>query len=78
MKLYLHIKFQEHFVLGYSSSKFPSPKSQTIVIPIISNQAIDIMDEIVAARYAPLVLPQNLNRFPNDYLKHLPKFNGEG
>jgi hypothetical protein len=37
------------------------------------------MDAIVAARYAPLVLPQPLNALPADgYLKQLPKFTGEG
>ena len=37
------------------------------------------MEMIVAARYAPLVLPQPLNPLPpGDYLKYLPKFMGEG
>ena len=37
------------------------------------------MDAIVAARYAPLVLPQPMNVLPaGDYLKYMPKFNGEG
>ena len=36
------------------------------------------MDLIVAARYAPLVLPHHLNALPQgDYLKYLPKFTGE-
>jgi hypothetical protein len=37
------------------------------------------MDTIVAARYAPLILPQPLNALPTGgYLKQLPKFTGEG
>jgi hypothetical protein len=37
------------------------------------------MDAIVAARYAPLVLPQPMNALPASvYLKKLPKFTGEG
>jgi hypothetical protein len=37
------------------------------------------MEAIIAARYAPLVLPQPLNALPADgYLKQLPKFTGEG
>ena len=37
------------------------------------------MDEIVAARYAPLVLPQPMNALPaGDYLKYMPKISGEG
>ena len=34
---------------------------------------------MVAARYAPLVLPQPLNALPGgDYQKYLPSFNGQG
>ena len=34
---------------------------------------------MVAARYAPLVLPQHLNALPRgDYQKYLPRFNGQG
>jgi uncharacterized small protein (DUF1192 family) len=37
------------------------------------------MDAIVAARYAPLILPHPLNPLPaGDYLKYMPKFSGEG
>jgi hypothetical protein len=36
------------------------------------------MDAIVAARYAPLVLPQPMNALPvGDFLKYIPKFTGE-
>ena len=37
------------------------------------------MDAIVAARYAPLILPHPMNPLPvGDYLKYMPKFTGEG
>jgi hypothetical protein len=37
------------------------------------------MDEILASRYAPLVLPQPMNALPaTDYLKYIPQFTGEG
>jgi hypothetical protein len=37
------------------------------------------MDAIVAARYAPLILPNPTNPFPAGYyLKYMPKFTGEG
>lgn len=32
---------------------------------------------IVQSRYAALVLPPILDAFPNGYLKHLPRYNGE-
>jgi hypothetical protein len=36
------------------------------------------MDAIVAARYAPLVLPQPMNSLHDgDYLNYMPKFMGE-
>jgi uncharacterized small protein (DUF1192 family) len=37
------------------------------------------MNAIVAARYAPLILPHLMNPLPaGDYLKYMPKFSGEG
>ena len=37
------------------------------------------MDQMVASRYAPLVLPQPLNALPGgDYQKYIPRFNGHG
>ena len=37
------------------------------------------MDAIVAATYAPLVLPQPLNALHGGYYqKYLPRFNGQG
>jgi hypothetical protein len=45
----------------------------------IVNMVADKMDEIVAARYAPLILPQVMFAFPpNDYMRYLPRFNGDG
>jgi hypothetical protein len=38
----------------------------------------NIMDAIVATRYAPLVLPQPMDPLPaGDYLKYIPNFTGE-
>jgi hypothetical protein len=43
-----------------------------------ANLLRNIMDSIVVARYAPLVLPQPMNSLPTgDYLKYMPKFTGE-
>jgi hypothetical protein len=43
-----------------------------------SNPPRNKMDSIVAARYAPLILPQLMNALPfGDYLKYMPKFIGE-
>jgi hypothetical protein len=43
-----------------------------------ANPPRNIMDSIVAARYAPLILPQPMNDLPaGDYLKYMPKFMGE-
>ena len=40
---------------------------------------LDMMDRMVVARYAPLVLPQPLNALPGgDYQKYFPRFNGKG
>jgi hypothetical protein len=44
-----------------------------------ANPSRNRMDTIVAARYAPLVLPQPLNSLSDGgYLNKLPKFTGEG
>jgi hypothetical protein len=61
-----------------SSSSLPSspPKFQ---VPAVPTMVVNKMDAIIVARYAPLVLPQNLNAFPTgDYMKYFPRFNGEG
>ena len=69
--------------VGASSFTIQNPP---IVIPQISvthtmagpNPPPNWMDAIVAARYAPLVLPQPMNALPaGDYLKYMYKFNGE-
>ena len=53
-----------------------TPKNTT---PKITNMVVNRMDAIVAARYAPVILPQVMYAFPpNDYMKYLPRFNGEG
>ena len=42
----------------------------------MSGQPMDYMDRIVAARYAPLVMPQPLHALSGgDYQKYLPSFN---
>jgi hypothetical protein len=59
----------------------PSPPSSPPPnIPMAgANPPMTRMEAIIAARYAPLVLPQPLNALPADgYLKQLPKFTGEG
>ena len=56
---------------------FPSPNP--ISSTIVGQQPLDLMDRMVAARYAPLVLPHPLNALPGgDYQKYLPRFNGQG
>jgi hypothetical protein len=62
-------------------SRTPSPPSSPPPnIPMAGeNPPMTRMEAIIAARYAPLVLPQPLNALPADgYLKQLPKFTGEG
>jgi hypothetical protein len=62
-------------------SRTPSPPSSPPPnIPMASaNPPLNRMDAIVAARYAPLVLPHPMNPLPTgDYLKYMPKFTREG
>jgi hypothetical protein len=62
-------------------SRTPSPPSSPPPnIPMAgANPPLNRMDAIVAARYAPLILPHPTNPFPaGDYLKYMPKFTGEG
>jgi hypothetical protein len=57
--------------------KNPSPpNSPRVYNPMEgTNLPRNRMDAIVAARYAPLVLPQPMNALPvRDYLKYMPKF----
>jgi hypothetical protein len=64
-----------------SPIRAPSPPSSPPPnIPMAGeNPPMTRMEAIIAARYAPLVLPQPLNALPADgYLKQLPKFTGEG
>jgi uncharacterized small protein (DUF1192 family) len=58
-----------------STLSYPLPN-----IPMAgANPPPNRMDAIVAAKYAPLILPQPLNPLPaGDYLKYMPKFSGEG
>ena len=59
-----------------SSQTSSSPKSVSLKMAA-QNQPIDMMDRMVAARYAPLVLPHPLNALPGgDYQKYFPRFNG--
>ena len=45
----------------------------------MENQPPTRMDLIIVARYAPLVLPKNMNAFRvGDYQKYLPKYTREG
>ena len=56
-----------------SSAKTVSPKMAA------QNPPMDMMDRMVVARYAPLVLPQPLHALPGwDYQKYMPRFNGQG
>jgi hypothetical protein len=53
-----------------------TPKTQT---PKITNMVVNMMHEIVATRYAPLILPKVMFSFPpNDYMRYFPIFNGDG
>ena len=46
---------------------------------MVAQEPFHMMDRMVAARYAPLVLPHPLNALPRgDYEKYLPRFNGQG
>jgi hypothetical protein len=63
-----------------SPVRAPSPpNSPPPHIPMAgANPPGNRMDAIVAARYAPLVLPQSMNSLPTgDYLKYMPKFTRE-
>jgi hypothetical protein len=69
--------------VGCNTQGTPSPSTLPILLtpraPKIANMAADRMDEIVATRYAPLVLPKVMYAFPpNDYMRYMPIFNGYG
>ena len=60
------------------SSTNQSNSSSNTSIPRMA-QPQNRMAAMVAARYAPLVLPQPLDALPGgDYHKYLPRFNGQG
>jgi hypothetical protein len=63
-----------------SSSPASTPVAPiNIQIPIAQAMAANRMDVIIAARYAPLVLLVGLHALPTtDYMKYLPRYNGEG
>jgi hypothetical protein len=40
---------------------------------------VNMIDAIIASRYAPLVFPVGLHALPTTYyMKYLPRYNGEG
>jgi len=61
-----------------SSSSSPSLSPQHSSSSSLSspNQIVGFQP-IIQDRYAALVLPGQLNNFPDEYLKHLPRFNGQ-
>jgi hypothetical protein len=71
----IHISCNTQGTLSPTASPiFLTPKAPKTV-----NMAVDRMDEIFAARYAPMVLPQVMYDFPpNEYMRYLPRFNGDG
>jgi hypothetical protein len=75
--LLVQLSFHTHEIVSLSTSPILlTPKAQT---PKIANMDVNRMDAIVAAIYAPLNIPQVLYAFPpNDYMKYLSRFNGEG
>ena len=73
------------FQLKVGKSPFQASSSQTSSSSkpqskmAAQNPPMDMMDRMVAARYAPLVLPQPLHALPGgDYQKYMPRFNGQG
>ena len=73
-----HLKFGKTLFQPNSSQVFPSPKLVNLKMAA-HNQPLDMMERMVASRYAPLVLPQPLNALPGGYYqKYLPRFNGQG
>ena len=75
-KLPLSPKIQATFVP--IKNPYP-PCSPTVHNPMEgANIPRNRMDATMAARYAPLILPQHVNSLPiGDYLKYMPKFTGE-
>jgi ribonuclease HI len=73
------IPLRDSFPVAPSRTPSP-PSSPSPNIPMAgANPPLNRMDAIVAARYAPLILPHPMNPLPaGDYLKYMPKFTGEG
>jgi hypothetical protein len=73
------IPLRDSFPVAPSRTPSP-PNSPPPNIPMAgANPPLNRMDAIVAARYAPLILPHPMNPLPaGDYLKYMPKFTGEG
>ena len=62
-----------------SSSSQQSSGVQLNPNPKMAQPPPNRMATMIAARYAPLVLPQALNALPGgDYQKYMPRFNGQG
>ena len=58
------------------SHPFSSPNQS--IFKMVGQQPLDMMDRMVATRYAPLVLSHPINSLPGgDYQKYLPRFNGQ-
>ena len=73
-----HLKVSKTPFQPSSSQISPSLKSINLKMAA-QNQPIYMMDQMVAIRYAPLVLPHPLNALHGgDYQKYLPRFNGQG
>ena len=69
----------ENFPWDLMTSSLSSEFSSTYIPMAGENPPMTRMEAIIAARYAPILLPQPLNDLPIDgYLKQLPKFTGEG
>ena len=67
------------FQLSSSLVNTPFPSLNPSSSKMAGHQPLDMMDKMVATRYAPLFLPQPLNALPGgDYQKYLPRFNGQG
>ena len=65
--------------LSSTNQSSSSSATSSSSIPKMVDQPMDYMDRIVAARYAPLVMPQPLHALPGgDYQKYLPRFNVQG
>lgn len=62
----------------FSTSSFTTSSSTSSIVSSSSTSSnMDAFQPIIQDRYASLHLPDQLNNFPDGYLKHLPRFNGE-